>query len=653
MNTPSSPRPIALLPDTLISQIAAGEVVERPASVVKELVENALDAGATRIELRIEEGGIDRIVVTDNGCGIAPGQLALALTRHATSKIASLAELERVVSLGFRGEALASIASVARTRITSRTADASQASMLDSSTGEVEPARGLPGTSIEVIDLYSETPARRKFLKNAATEAAHCIDTIRRIALAHPGVTFSAVSAHRRLLDFAAGDWTARALDGLGEDYQQAHRLLDVSAGPVRLFGMLGLPTASRARADRQFLYVNGRFVRDRTLGFALRQAYADMLHGDRHPAYVLFLSVDPSQVDVNVHPAKTEVRFRESAALRSFVYHAVEQALRGGLAQAGATPGRPDAARPATEPAAEAAFYPRPLDLGWHGDDPRTLRAAAPVGGGWGSRPQATPRATGSTEQILGFFAPPSGSPQTQSGSPSPIPRSAPASTLESSGVGAEESASLSASASDYAAHSGAAPVPRLGFALAQLKGLYILAQNTHGLVIVDMHAAHERIVYERLKRELDERGIAHQPLLIPATFRADPLEVALVESEPAAFESLGLDLSVLSPTSIAVRGVPALLAQGDVAALAREVIAELQEHGASRALTERRDALLAGMACRASVRANRVLSVAEMNALLREMELTPGADQCNHGRPTWVQIGIGELDSWFQRGR
>ena len=651
MNTPPSPRPIALLPDTLISQIAAGEVVERPASVVKELVENALDAGATRIELRIEEGGIDRIVVTDNGCGIAPGQLALALTRHATSKIASLAELEQVVSLGFRGEALASIASVARTRITSRTADASQASMIDSITGEVEPARGLPGTSIEVIDLYSETPARRKFLKNAATEAAHCIDTIRRIALAHPGVTFSAVSAHRRLLEFAAGDWTARALDGLGEDYQQAHRLLDVSAGPVRLFGLLGLPTASRARADRQFLYVNGRFVRDRTLGFALRQAYADMLHGDRHPAYVLFLSVEPAQVDVNVHPAKTEVRFRESAALRSFVYHAVEQALRGGLAQAGATPGRAEAARPAPEPAAEAVFYPRPLDLDWHGDDPRTLRAAAPVGGGWGGRPPAAPRANGSAEQILGFFAPPSGSPQTLSGSPSHIPLSVPASSPDSSGIGAAESASLSASA--YAADSGAATVPRLGFALAQLKGLYILAQNTHGLVIVDMHAAHERIIYERLKRELDERGIAHQPLLIPATFRADPLEVALVESEQAAFESLGLDLSVLSPTSIAVRGVPALLAQGDVAALAREVIAELQEHGASRALTERRDALLAGMACRASVRANRVLSVAEMNALLREMELTPGADQCNHGRPTWVQIGISELDSWFQRGR
>jgi len=637
VNTPSPPKPIALLPDTLISQIAAGEVVERPASVVKELVENALDAGATRIDLRIEEGGIDRIVVTDNGSGIAPGQLALALTRHATSKIASLGELERVVSLGFRGEALASIASVARTRITSRTAEALQASMIDSLTQEVEPARGLPGTSVEVIDLYSETPARRKFLKNAATEAAHCIDTLRRISLAHPRVAFSAASAHRRLLEFAAGDWTTRALDGLGEDYAQAHRVLDVSAGPVRLFGMLGLPTASRARADRQFLYVNGRFVRDRTLGFALRQAYADMLHGDRHPAYVLFLSVDPAQVDVNVHPAKTEVRFRDGAALRSFVYHAVEQALRGGLAQAGAAPGRTDAGRPAIEAAAQPVAYPRSLDLDWRGDDPRTLRAAAPPAGNWAARPPTLPRASGSPEQIFGFFAPAAGTPQT------------PGSRAAATDIATESGSP----ASTRTVEPGAATIPRLGFALAQLKGLYILAQNAQGLVIVDMHAAHERIVYERLKRDLAERGIAHQPLLIPATFRADPLEVALVESEQAALESLGLELSVLSPTSIAVRGVPALLAQGDVAALAREVIAELQEHGASRALTERRDALLAGMACRASVRANRVLSIAEMNALLREMELTPGADQCNHGRPTWVQIGIGELDNWFQRGR
>ena len=623
MNTPPTPRPITLLPDALISQIAAGEVVERPASVVKELVENALDAGASRVELRIEEGGIDRIVVTDNGCGIEPEQLALALTRHATSKIASLAELERVMSLGFRGEALASIASVARTRITSRTAGALQASAIDSASGRVEPARGLGGTSVEVIDLYSETPARRKFLKNAATEAAHCIDTVRRIALAHPAVAFAATSGARQVLDFAAADWSRRAIDGLGDDYHSAHRLLDVCAGPVRLHGLLGLPTVSRARADRQFLYVNGRFVRDRTLGFAIRQAYSDMLHGDRHPAYVLFLSIDPAQVDVNVHPAKTEVRFRESAALRSFVYHAVEQALRGGLAQVGSVPARV----PDTSTAPEQPAHTGSLDLGWPGSHPNELKVADAARPAWsaGLPPQA-PRASGSPDSIRRFFAPDLSGP----GVPSP-----------------------SAPATGGANDAGASPIPRLGFAIAQLHGVYVLAQNAHGLVIVDMHAAHERIVYERLKRDLEGQGIARQALLIPATFRADPLEVAVVEAEQVSLEALGLELSVLSPTSIAVRGAPALLAQGDVAALAREVIGEFQEHGASRALTERRDALLAGMACRASVRANRALSLPEMNALLREMELTPGADQCNHGRPTWVQLSMGELDTWFQRGR
>lgn len=600
MKPSSTTRPIALLPDALISQIAAGEVVERPASVVKELLENALDAGANRIELRIEEGGIGRILVTDNGRGIEPDQLALALTRHATSKIASLYDLEQVMSLGFRGEALASIASVARTRITSRTVNAAQASVIDSATQRVEPARGLPGTSVEVIDLYSETPARRKFLKNAATETAHCIDTLRRIALAHPQVAFSATSGGRSVLEFAAADWPQRALDGLGDDYRPAHRILDVSAGPVRCHGLLGLPTVSRARADRQFLYVNGRFVRDRTLGFAIRQAYADMLHGDRHPAYVLFLSVDPAQVDVNVHPAKTEVRFREIAALRSFVFHAIEQSLRGGLAAQGAVP------EPGEPPA-------------------RIVAESSPAGWLQGAR-RELPRASGTQAQILSFFAP----------EPQPLRMPLPPPVADNPPSRTQPDA-----------------VPKLGFALAQLHGLYILAQNAQGLVIVDMHAAHERIVYERLKRGLAGQGIARQPLLIPATFRAEPLEVATVDAEQQTLASLGLDLSVLSPTSIAVREVPALLAQGDVAALAREVIAELQEHGASRVLTERRDAVLAAMACRASVRANRMLSVAEMNALLREMELTPGADQCNHGRPTWVQLSVDELDTWFQRGR
>ena len=620
-----SPRPIALLPDNLISQIAAGEVVERPASVVKELVENSLDAGASRIELRIEEGGMARILVTDDGCGIAPEQLALALTRHATSKIASLDDLERVASLGFRGEALASIASVARTRITSRTASAAQASVIDSSSGELAPARGTRGTSVEVIDLYSETPARRKFLKNAATEAAHCVDAVRRTALAHPSVAFSVWSGARRMLDYAPADWAQRALDGLGEEFTQAHRLVEVSAGPVSLAAVLGLPTQSRARADRQFLFVNGRFVRDRTLGFAIRQAYADMLHGDRHPAYVLFLRIDPTAVDVNVHPAKTEIRLRDAAGIRSFVFHAVEDALRGGLApggtlrntdsglSAGDTPNPMSRFFAADSAQPRSGYRSGELSLRFQAPDPGAASALAPFGAGFADRGQANASAA-------------------QSGT------SAPASEAEAGSANSRTSAE---------------PGPRLGWAIGQLLGIYILAQNSEGLVVVDMHAAHERIVYERLKRALEGQGVSRQALLIPATFRADAAEVAVVESEQAFLSALGLELSVLSPTAIAVREVPAMLAQGDVTALAKDVLAEVLEHGTARVMTERRHALLASMACRASVRANRALSLAEMNALLREMELTPGADQCNHGRPTWIQLGLTELDRWFQRGR
>ena len=620
------------MPDTLISQIAAGEVVERPASVVKELVENSIDAGASRIDLRIEEGGIARIVVTDDGCGIPGAELALALTRHATSKITSLAELERVGSLGFRGEALASIASVARTRITSRTAADAQASMLDSLTGRIAPARGLPGTSVEVIELYSATPARRKFLKHAATESAHCIDTVRRIAIAHPTIAFTAHSGERRVLEFARADWRQRALDGLGEDYAHAHRIIEHVAGPVRLEAVLGLPTASRARADRQFLFVNGRFVRDRTLGFAIRQAYADMLHGDRHPAYVLSLYVDPASVDVNVHPAKTEVRFRDAQGLRSFVFHAVEEALRSGLAVTAPSAGEAHGETPGESPTAS-----------------RDWRAGHLAGSG------RTPTDNRSGELLLRFQAPDSrafeareGNAQQSAGAWLDAASDRPQSAGRAPPAPFADSQSGRADSASEGGHS----LP-LGLAIGQLHGIYILSQNAQGLVIVDMHAAHERIVYERLKRALDGRGIARQSLLIPATFRAETHEVAIVEAEAALLGALGLDLSVLSPTAIAVREVPAMLAHGDVAALAREVIAEVHEYGASRVLTERRDALLASMACRASVRANRILNLAEMNALLREMELTPGADQCNHGRPTWVQLGSADLDRWFQRGR
>jgi DNA mismatch repair protein MutL len=537
-----------------------------------------------------------------------------------------------VGSLGFRGEALASIASVARTRITSRTAADAQASMLDSLTGRIAPARGLPGTSVEVIELYSATPARRKFLKHAATESAHCIDTVRRIAIAHPTIAFTAHSGERRVLEFARADWRQRALDGLGEDYAHAHRIIEHVAGPVRLEAVLGLPTASRARADRQFLFVNGRFVRDRTLGFAIRQAYADMLHGDRHPAYVLSLYVDPASVDVNVHPAKTEVRFRDAQGLRSFVFHAVEEALRSGLAVTAPSAGEAHGETPGESPTAS-----------------RDWRAGHLAGSG------RTPTANRSGELLLRFQAPDSrafeareGNAQQSAGAWLDAASDRPQSAGRAPPAPFADSQSGRADSASEGGHS----LP-LGLAIGQLHGIYILSQNAQGLVIVDMHAAHERIVYERLKRALDGRGIARQSLLIPATFRAETHEVAIVEAEAALLGALGLDLSVLSPTAIAVREVPAMLAHGDVAALAREVIAEVHEYGASRVLTERRDALLASMACRASVRANRILNLAEMNALLREMELTPGADQCNHGRPTWVQLGSADLDRWFQRGR
>ena len=594
---PARPRrAIAPLPDRLISQIAAGEVVERPASVVKELLENAIDAGAGRISLRIEDGGIRRIVIADDGCGIPAEELTLAPLRHATSKIASLDELERVATLGFRGEALASIASVAKLSITSRTAEAAHAMRIDADSGEIAPAAGARGTTIEVLDLYAATPARRKFLKAPATEAAHCLEAMRRVALAHPAIAFDAVIDGRATEPMPAADWPQRALAGLGDDYRAAHRVVDIEAGGLRLQGVLGAPTLNRSRADRQFLYVNGRFVRDRLLGYAVRQAYSDMMHGDRHAAWVLYLWLDPALVDANVHPAKIEVRFRDAAGVRSFVFHAVQDALRvAQLAQQ---------VRCAPEPGAD--FEPA-----------HHLARSGRIG----SRLTAS-----DVTRSLQFHAP---EPQSSFERPGSMPAAALPDARE------------------------AQDIPPLGYAIAQLHGLYVLAQNASGLVVVDMHAAHERIVYERLKTAVAGAGIAHQSLLIPATFRAEPLDVRAVEDEREAIALLGLELSVMAPDVLAVRAVPAELARGNAVALAKSVIAEIREHGASGALASRRDAMLATMACHAAVRANRRLTLDEMNALLRDIERTPGADQCNHGRPTWMQVGIDEIDRWFLRGR
>ena len=667
-------RRIAALPDHLVSQIAAGEVVERPASVVKELLENAIDAGAQRIALRIEEGGVRRISVSDDGSGIEADQLSLALTRHATSKITSLGELESVGTLGFRGEALAAIASVARVRITSRVASADSATMIDSALvddslsgyapgdtapsdarqSRLQPAAGPRGTTVEVLDLYSSTPARRKFLKAQGTETAHSLDAFRRVALAFPDIGFSCHVDGRSVEQWPAGRWQDRVAQVLGEDI--ATRPIERIAGELRLQGLAGVPTASRARADRQFFYVNSRFVRDKLLSHAVKQAYADVLHGDRHPAWCLFLWIDPREVDANVHPAKIEVRFRDARAIHSFVFHAVREALRVGAGDAAIQAPTDDSPSRMTMSNTVSWTPQEAVQPRWQS----TLPLATPAGGGRG----ASGPHNGNSHRSYG---PGSGSRLASSAVSGSTGSSFGDSARRSgAGSGADQSVSslmrfYAADASDppdgsrHAADSavGQSDLPPLGYAIAQLHGIYVLAQNAGGLVVVDMHAAHERIVYERLKAGLDAQAIASQPLLIAAHFRADDTEISTAELERDQLLAFGLDIDQVAPDTLAVRAVPTLLAKGDPVSLAREVLGELHEHGASRLLTERRDALLAGMACHAAVRANQRLSLEQMNALLRDMESTPGADQCNHGRPTWVQVPMAELDRWFLRGR
>ncbi len=597
MPSPSLPaatvegRRIRPLPDLLVSQIAAGEVVERPASVVKELVENALDAGAARIDVRLEGGGIKRIVVADDGAGIARDDLALALTRHATSKIATLAELESVTSLGFRGEALAAIAAVAAVTITSRTPQSDLAYVIasDGDAG-VGAAAGSVGTRVEVADLFFRTPARRKFLRAEATELGHCLTQIERVAAAHPRVAFTVSHGGRALLQLAAATARERALKLLPAQFADAHREVQAEAPGLRVLGWAGLPTAARARADAQYFYVNGRYVRDKVLAHAVRAAYADVLHGGAQPAYCLFLEIDPTRIDVNVHPTKIEVRLRDASAVHQFVSHAVQaalaQTLRGARPQAAAVRSLAELA------AARGAYAPAP----WQAP----LSVAQPVAA------------------YFDFLA------------AAPAMPAAPAADAEPQPA-----------------------LPPLGFAIAQLAGIYVLAHNNAGLVIVDMHAAHERIVYEKLKRQLDAQAIPQQRLLIPQVFAADATDVATAEEHADTLARIGLDLAPASPTQLVLRALPALLAAADGAALARAVLRELREFGGARVLTEHRNELLATLACRAAVRANRRLTLDEMNALLREMEATERADQCNHGRPTWVQVSIADLDKLFLRGR
>ena len=752
-------RPIALLPDVLISQIAAGEVIERPASAIKELLENALDAGASQIEIRIEEGGLRRLQVIDNGRGIEKDQLPLALARHATSKIASLADLEHVTSLGFRGEALASMAAVSRLTLASRPLAAEHGWKVDVQPGQAapppEPAAIAPGTVIEVIDLFSATPARRKFLKSPATEAAYCLDAIRRIALSHPAVQFVVHQDGREVRRWPATTPAQRIENLVGD----GARLLPVSAqaGPLAVEGLLGEPDAARARSDRQYLFVNGRFVRDRMLAQAIRQAFRDRLHGERYPVFALFLTIDPTLVDANVHPAKTEVRFRDPGAVRHLVFHAIENALAATLPQQ-----RQGASR--TIELAGGSGMGAGTDVSGYTSDRHTVRSLpghqpAPAPGGRpsagslplsrhapahdtaGARaPHHGPTHDAAANRASLAFQAPSGRPaqdvavgtsgfgQTESRSPvntdpwessragsteginslntvphrQPAPdwqqvelRAAPSDDTDTSparpaeGTSATDVQAEGASVRDaqaalpphaaearpgwpgvtgsaLAEASGSAPstppapdapplahTPRMGFALAQLHGIYILSQTADGLIIVDMHAAHERIVLERLKKAHRDHRIARQPLLIPAVFQATELDVATVTDDADSLGDLGIDLEVRGPDTLAVTSVPALLSRANPEKLAREVLAAWQAPAQHNALEKRLDRLLATMACHGSVRANRALTLPEMNALLRDMEATPDADFCNHGRPTWFRLTLEELDRWFMRGQ
>ena len=781
-------RPIALLPDVLISQIAAGEVIERPASAIKELLENALDAGASQIEIRIEEGGLRRLQVIDNGRGIDKDQLPLALARHATSKIASLADLEHVTSLGFRGEALASMAAVSRLTLASRPLTAEHGWKVDVQPGQAapppEPAAIAPGTVIEVIDLFSATPARRKFLKSPATEAAYCLDAIRRIALSHPAVQFVVHQDGREVRRWPATTPAQRIENLVGD----GARLLPVSAqaGPLAVEGLLGEPDAARARSDRQYLFVNGRFVRDRMLAQAIRQAFRDRLHGERYPVFALFLTIDPTLVDANVHPAKTEVRFRDPGAVRHLVFHAIENALAATLPQqrqgasrtielAGGSgtgagtdvsgytvdrhtvrtlPGHQPATTPGGRPSAgglpmarhvpahdtagaRASHHGPTHDLAanraslafqapngrpaqdvasgttrlrqaasddavsanpWEPSRAEStadidslntaphrqpapdwqqveLRAApsddtgtSPVGRGEGPSADTTlaapaPHAAEARPGRPGVTD--SAAAETTGSAPGIVPPAAAttAGTMASAmadGVAGGSTGTAGAPGSAPSTHAAPPPdapplahTPRMGFALAQLHGIYILSQTADGLIIVDMHAAHERIVLERLKKAHRDHRIARQPLLIPAVFQATELDVATVTDDADSLGDLGIDLEVRGPDTLAVTSVPALLSRANPEKLAREVLAAWQAPAQHNALEKRLDRLLATMACHGSVRANRALTLPEMNALLRDMEATPDADFCNHGRPTWFRLTLEELDRWFMRGQ
>ncbi len=602
--------PIQQLPDHLINQIAAGEVIERPASVVKELLENCLDAGATRIDVDIHSGGIRQISISDNGCGIPEAQLPLALTRHATSKIQSLEDLESVRSMGFRGEALSSVAAVARVSVTSRPSDQQHATEIsvDSISGDTsfKPASREVGTTVCVRDIFFNVPARRKFLKAEKTEMGHIDAAVHKIALARWDVGFTLSHNGKQLLSLPAGEGTEageqRVLSVLGAEFMENALFVAREAAGLSLKGWISRPVFSRSQADQQYFYVNDRIVRDRTLSHAIKQAYADLMYHARHPAYALYLAMDPSDVDVNVHPGKLEVRFREGRSVHGFVSSTIKSALAVGSAGVDELPSavEPPAGSPAPPSTGDKGYPARQTSMSLSAREGQS-RYAEFVRGGAGDRRSPAPSVTQSPQ------AP---------------------------------------SVDD-------APVPPLGFALAHVHGAFILAQSRDGLIMVDAHAAHERVTYERLKDQREGGAVRSQPLLLPVTVHVSEREASLAEENFALFEQLGMQTDRRGLDVLVVRSVPVELQRCDAEQLLRDVLSDIAESGHSYRVEEEVNKLLSTMACHGSVRANRQLTVMEMNALLRDMERTPNSDQCNHGRPTWVELSMKEMDSMFMRGR
>ncbi|WP_043692625.1 DNA mismatch repair endonuclease MutL [Luteibacter sp. 9133] len=616
--------PIRPLPPELINQIAAGEVIERPASVVKELVENSIDAGARRIEVDIEQGGSRLIRVRDDGGGIPRDELALAVASHATSKIGSFDDLERVASMGFRGEALASVSSVARFALTSRSTGEDAAWRIEVDGGrlqEARPAQHPPGTTIEVRDLFYNVPARRKFLRAERTEFAHIDDLLKSLALAREGVDIRLSHNGKpvRLLKPARDEHAAlaRVAEVLGPEFPGQSLRVDHEAAGLRLSGWVGLPTASRSQADQQYFYVNGRLVRDRIVAHAVRQAYADVLFHGRHPVFVLFLTLDPVGVDVNVHPAKSEVRFREQRLIHDFLFRTLHEALAQTRAGVAAAAGEGSVAMVGT------------VGSGFVQPGFTATQSSAPPMAAW-------PQAGSQSRLTLGVRDEPLAGYATLFGSTASAPR---------------PSTSWTPPAGNEPESGG--DVPPLGYAIAQLKNIYVLAENEHGMVLVDMHAAHERITYEKLKNGRVTANLRSQMLLVPLSIAVSAREAAAAEEHADALGEWGLELSRSGPSGVVVRRIPSLLEGADVAQLTRDVLGELAQHGSSRRLEELENELLSTMACHGSVRAGRRLGIPEMNALLREMEATERSGQCNHGRPTWVQLSLGELDRLFLRGR